>query len=409
MLDTAHIRQQFPLLQRSMHAKPLTYLDSAATTQKPLVVIDALRDYYLKHNAPVLRGVYALSVQAEDVHIAVREQVRAFINAQSSVEIIFVPNTTFATNLVASSFSKMALKSDDRVLVSVMEHHSNLVPWQMACAAYGAHLDVIPMSDDGVIDMAAYARLLTPRTKIVAITHVSNVLGTINPIREMVALAHANKPQSIPVLVDGAQAVPHIAIDVQQLDCDFYVFSGHKIYAPTGSGVLYGKRALLEKMPPYQGGGGMVQRVSFTQPTTFADLPAKFEAGTPDVGGVVGLGAALDFVNSIGIAAIAAHEHELLQYATAQLQQVPQLKIIGTAPQKASTISFVFEHVHPHDVATILDNEGIAVRAGHHCAMPLMERLSLPATTRISFGMYNTQEDIDILIQALHKTQRMFA
>lgn len=409
MLNVTNILQQFPILQQEINGKPLVYLDSAATAQKPLCVLDAVRDYYLHSNAPVGRGVYALAATAESIYAAAREKARAFLNAKESTEIIFVPNTTFAVNLVATSFGGMELRTGDRVLISVMEHHSNLVPWQMACAAHGAHLDVIPISDEGVIDIAAYEKLLTPRTKIVAITHVSNVLGTINPIREMIAVAHAQSPRPIPVLVDGAQAVPHLRVDVQELDCDFYVFSGHKIYAPTGSGVLYAQRALLEKMPPYQAGGGMINKVSFER-TTFAELPQKFEAGTLDVGAAIGLAAALDFVNAIGIDNIARHEGELLQYATAKLQEIPRLKIIGTAPNpnKAAVISFVFPDIHPHDVATILDSEGIAVRAGHHCAMPLMERLRLPATTRASFGVYNTKDDVDALARALVKTRQMF-
>lgn len=408
MLDLATIRQQFPILQRKMSGKPLIYLDSAATTQKPRCVIDAVSNCYLQSNAPVGRGVYSLAADAEDVYLHAREKVRAFLNARDNAEIIFVPNTTFAINLVAASFCSIAITAGDRILVSAMEHHSNLVPWQIVCAKYGAHLDIIPITDDGVIDLAAYERLLTPRTKIVAITHLSNVLGTINPIKEMIASAHTQQSHQIPVLVDGAQAAPHLSIDVQDLDCDFYTFSGHKIYATTSSGVLYGKRAWLEKMPPYQTGGGMVDQVNYAS-STFAAIPQKFEAGTPDVGGAVGLAAALDFIAALGgVAEVARYEDELLQYATQRLQEIPQLRIVGAALNKAAVISFVFPDIHPHDVATILDSEGVAVRAGHHCAMPLLQRLGLPATTRVSFGVYNTKEDVDVLVSALHKARQFF-
>jgi cysteine desulfurase / selenocysteine lyase len=401
------IRRLFPLLNQQVHEKPLVYLDNAATTQKPLAVINALCDYYMHENSNIGRSVYALAERATTHYNNVREKTRAFLNAHESCEIIFTPNSTFAVNLVASSLGKLLIGPRDRILVSTMEHHSNFVPWQMLCEEKGAHLDVIPITDDGIIDMYAYDQLLTPQTKIIAISHVSNVLGTINPIKKMIAMARAHGIKA--VLVDGAQAIPHLAIDVQDLDCDFYVFSGHKIYAPTGSGALYGKKTWLEKMPPYQSGGGMIKSVSTTK-TTFADLPEKFEAGTPDIGGVIGLGAALDFVKSVGIHNIAQHEKKLLDYATAQLKNIPNLKIIGEAPDKASVISFVFPDMHPHDIATILDTDGIAVRAGHHCAMPLVvERFHLPATTRLSLAMYTIKEEIDALVKGLLKAREILA
>jgi len=422
-LDIKQMRQCFPILQQLVRGKPLVYLDNAATTQKPLQVIEALSNYYLNHNANVGRGVYLLAEQATSAYNKVREKIRAFINAPSTEEIIFTPNATFAINLVANCFGRIpahsGVSAGDRVLISAMEHHSNLVPWQILCEEKNAHLDVIPISDDGLIDLDAYLQLLTPRTKIVAVAHVSNVLGTINPIKEMIASAHQH---GIPVLIDGTQAAPHLTIDVQQLDCDFYIFSGHKIYAPTGSGVLYGKKTWLETMPPYQSGGGMVKMVNFTK-TTYADLPDKFAAGTPNIGSIIGLGAAIDFLTEIGMDKIASYEKELVNYAWYRLGEIPQLKILGppniataitaTASDHqrlhhTTVISFVFPHIHPHDIATVLDDEGIAVRAGNHCAMPLMARLGVPATTRASFAFYNTKEEIDALINGLLKTCSIF-
>lgn len=404
MLDINKIRSYFPILHEQVNGKTLVYLDNAATTQKPLSVINAISDYYLHYNANVGRGVYTLAERATAAYEEVREKVRVFLNAKHKSEIVFVPNATFALNLVAQSFGKNVVKTGDSVLISAMEHHSNLVPWQMLCEEKGAHLDVIPITDEGEIDIVAYEKLLTPRTKILALTHVSNVLGTINPVAQMIQMAHAKQ---IPVLLDGAQAVPHMSVDVQQLDCDFYVFSGHKIYAPTGSGALYVKKEILTKMPPYQGGGSMIKTVSFSK-TSYADVPERFEAGTPDIGGVIGLGAALDFMCEVGMASIARHEDKLLHYATSRLKELPQLKIIGEALQKTAVISFVFSDIHPHDIATILDSEGIAVRAGHHCVMPLMERFQVPATTRISFAMYNTKNEVDLLIEGLKKVRQMF-
>lgn len=404
MLDITKVREQFPILQQITNGKQLVYLDSAATSQKPLQVIEAVSNFYLTKNANVHRGVYKLSEYSSVAYSEVREKVRNFINAKRTEEIIFVPNATTAINLVASSFGGMKLREGDEVVVSMMEHHSNFVPWQMACERVGAKLIAVPLTETGTIKIDQFEKSLTNRTKIIAITHVSNVLGTINPIKEMIAIAHA---RNIPILVDGAQAVPHMAVDVQDLDCDFYVFSGHKMYAPTGSGALYGKFDLLQEMPPYQGGGGMIKTVSLAK-TTYADLPEKFEAGTPDISGVIGLGAAIDYLHEIGMDNIAAHGQELLQYASVRLSDVKGLHIIGQSPQKSAVISFIFEDIHPHDVGTILDSEGVAVRVGHHCAMPLMDYYNIPATTRVSFGVYNTKQEIDVLIKGLEKAVRIF-
>lgn len=405
MLDINKIRKYFPILQQQIAGKDLVYLDNAATMQKPLAVINAISDYYLHDNANVGRGVYALAERATAIYAGVRDKVRDFLHAQDSDEIVFVPSATFAINLVAQSFGKKVVHAGDRVLISEMEHHSNLLPWQALCDEVGAYLDVISVRDDGTIDMDVYAQLLTERTKIVAVTHVSNVLGTINPIEKMIQMAHV---QNIPVLIDGAQAAPHLKIDVQKLACDFYVFSGHKLYAPTGSGALYVKKEILTAMPPYQTGGGMIKAVNFCK-TIYADAPERFEAGTQDVGSIVGMGAALDFIREIGLSNIADHEDDLLRYATARLQEIPNLRILGETEQKTAVISFVFSDIHPHDIATILDQEGIAVRAGHHCAMPLIERLRVPATTRISFAMYNNKEEIDVLVDGLNKVQQIFS
>lgn len=404
MFNIDTIRQQFPILSRKVHGKPLVYLDSAATSQKPKKVIDAVSDYYLNHNANVERGVYELAQEAESLFEGAREKVRQFLNAKKKCEIIFIPNATFGINLVANSLGKMLLQAGDHVLISEMEHHSNLIPWQIICKELGAILDVIPVFDDGTLDLSAYKKLLTPRTKILALTHVSNVLGTINPLQEMIALAHTH---GVKVLVDGSQAVAHLAVDVQKLDCDFYVFTGHKFYAPTGSGALYGKEELLQNMSPYQSGGGMVQTVDFDN-TVYADLPHKFEAGTPNISSAIGLGAAIDFVNEIGMENITRHDKELISYAMELLPKVPKIKILGNAKDRITAISFIFSDIHPHDIATILDAEGIAVRGGNHCARPLMLHYGVEASTRASFAVYNTKQEIDALFAGLLAVRKIF-
>lgn len=398
-------RDDFPILKQQVHGKELVYLDSGATTQKPQAVIDAINHYYAFDNANVHRGVYTLSARATAAYEAAREKIAQFIHARHTHEIIFLRGTTEAINLVVQSYGRPHLQPGDEILISTMEHHSNIVPWQMLCEQTGAVLKVIPISDAGEIDLIAYEKLLNSRTKIVGIIHVSNVLGTINPIQKMIASAHAH---NIPVLVDGAQAAPHLAVDVQALDCDFYTFSSHKMYGPTGIGILYGKTELLEAMPPYHGGGDMITRVTFEK-TEYNKLPYKFEAGTPHIAGVIGLAAAIDYLQTIGMANIAEHETQLLTYATQALTAIPGLKIIGNAAEKAGIISFTLEDIHPHDIGTILDSEGIAIRAGHHCAMPLMQRFNLPATARVSFGLYNTQQDIDLLVAGIKKAQGLFA
>ena len=403
--DLARVREDFPILKELIHGKPLVYLDNAATSQKPWSVINAERDYYTHLNANIHRGVHDLSQRATDAYEGARGKIRQFINARKNEEVIFVRGTTEAINLVASSYGRSKLKAGDEVIVSEMEHHSNIVPWQMVCDATGAVLRVIPISDAGELDMDAYAKLLNERTKIVAITHVANALGSITPLKKITQMAHA---VGAIVLVDGAQAAPHLKIDVQDLDADFYALSGHKIYGPTGVGILYGKEALLDAMPPYQGGGDMIRTVSFKK-TTYNTLPYKFEAGTPFISGGIGLGAAIDYVNDLGLAAIAAHEHELLLNATEQAASIPGLKIIGTAREKASVFSFTLGRIHPHDIGTILDHEGIAIRTGHHCAMPVMERLGIPATARASFALYNTHAEVDALFDAIRKVQKVFA
>ena len=403
--DLARVREDFPILKELIHSKPLVYLDNAATSQKPWSVINAERDYYTHLNANIHRGVHDLSQRATDAYEGARGKIRQFINARKNEEVIFVRGTTEAINLVASSYGRSKLKAGDEVIVSEMEHHSNIVPWQMVCDATGAVLRVIPISDAGELDMDAYAKLLNERTKIVAITHVANALGSITPLKKITQMAHA---VGAIVLVDGAQAAPHLKIDVQDLDADFYALSGHKIYGPTGVGILYGKEALLDAMPPYQGGGDMIRTVSFKK-TTYNTLPYKFEAGTPFIAGGIGLGAAIDYVNDLGLAAIAAHEHELLLNATEQAASIPGLKIIGTAREKASVFSFTLGRIHPHDIGTILDHEGIAIRTGHHCAMPVMERLGIPATARASFALYNTHAEVDALFNGIRKVQKVFA
>ncbi len=402
-LNIEKIRQDFPLLSRKMRGKPIVFLDSAASSQKPQCVIDAINYYYSYQHANVHRGVYQLSQEATDAFELGREKVKSFINSESSDEIIFTRGTTESINLIASSFGSKYLKRGDEVVISTMEHHSNIVPWQMICEQKGATLKIVPINDRGELDMVAYKSLLNSNTKIVSIVHVSNSLGTINPIKEIIDLAHQ---KDIPVLIDGAQATLHTKIDVQELDVDFYVFSGHKVYGPTGIGVLYGKRKWLEAIPPYQGGGEMIANVTFDK-TTYNDLPFKFEAGTPDISGAIAIGVALDYVEKIGFDNIQKHEQMLLDYATSELSKINGLKLIGTAAQKASVVSFNIEGAHPFDVGTILDKLGIAVRTGHHCTQPLMEYLGIPGTVRASFAVYNTIDDIDQLIAGVKRAAKM--
>lgn len=398
------VRQDFPILSRTVYGKPLVYLDNGATTQKPRCVVDAITDEYYSVNANVHRGVHFLSQQATELHEASRETVRRFINARSTTEIVFTRGTTESINLLASSFGEAFLKEGDEVIVSTMEHHSNIVPWQLLQMRKGIVLRVIPMNDRGELLLDEYERLFTPRTRIVCVAHVSNVLGTVNPVREMIATAHAH---GVPVLVDGAQSIPHMPVDVQALDADFYVFSGHKVYGPTGVGVLYGKEDWLDKLPPYQGGGEMIQHVSFER-TTFNELPFKFEAGTPDYIGTTGLAKALDYVSALGMDRIAAYEHELTEYATRRLKEIPGMRIFGEAPEKGSVISFLVGNIHHFDMGTLLDRLGIAVRTGHHCAQPLMQRLGIEGTVRASFALYNTKEEIDALVAGVERVSRMF-
>ncbi|EKD73803.1 MAG: hypothetical protein ACD_45C00183G0019 [uncultured bacterium] len=395
----------FPILQQTIHDKPLVYLDSASSSQKPKCVIDALVHYYEQHHANIHRGVYELSQRATTAYESARKKIQTFINAAHTHEIVFVRGTTEAINLIAQSYGRSQFKQGDEIMLSAMEHHSNIVPWQLLAEQCGALLKVIPVSDTGEIDMSAYETLFSPATKMVAITHASNVLGTINPVKEIVKIAHA---RGVPVAVDGAQAFPHLPVDVQDLDCDFYTMSAHKAYGPTGIGALYGKTALLEKMPPYQGGGDMIEQVSFSK-TTYAKLPHKFEAGTPGIADVIGFAAAVNYMDKITMQKIVLHEQELLTYAVTKLKEIPGLRLIGTAKNKVGVISFVLNDIHPHDIGTVLDHEGIAVRAGHHCAMPLMERFTIPACVRASFGVYNSLDDIDALIAGLHTVKRLFA
>ncbi|HVT03572.1 MAG TPA: cysteine desulfurase [Thermoanaerobaculia bacterium] len=402
--DVEKYRADFPILKTLARGKPLVYLDNAATSQKPQQVIDRISHYYAAENANVHRGVHFLSELATSHYEAVREKARRFLNARSQKEVIFVRGCTEGINLVASTYGRRNIGAGDEIVVSGIEHHSNIVPWQMLCEDKGAVLRVIPANDRGEIELGAFDAALTDRTKLVAIVHVSNALGTINPIKEMTARAHA---RGIPILVDGAQAAPHIAIDVQDLDCDFYTISGHKMFAPTGIGILYGKEKLLEAMPPWQGGGDMILSVTFEK-TTYNALPYKFEAGTPNIADTIALGAAIDYMTGIGIDRIAAYEHELVEYATAQLSKIDRLRIIGTARQKASVISFVLEGVHPHDIGTIIDQEGVAIRTGHHCAQPVMMHFKVPATARASFAFYNTREEVDRLVAGIHKVLEVF-
>ncbi len=398
------LREQFPILQEKIHGHPLVYFDNAATSQKPRCVIEAIDNFYLHNNANIHRGVHTLADRATQAYEDAREKTRAFINAKNLAEIIFVRNATEAINLVAESYGRKNFHAGDEVIISTMEHHSNIVPWQLICEQTGAKLQVVKIHENGELDLNHYEKLLNNRTKIVAITHVSNTLGTINPIKKIIALAHAH---NIPVLIDGAQAVSHMQIDVQNLDCDFYAFSAHKMYGPTGVGILYGKEALLDAMPPYQGGGSMIKKVTFAK-TEYADLPKKFEAGTPNIAGIVGFGAAIDFLTSVGINKILQHENDLLNYAKEKIIKINELKVVGNALDKVGVISFVLDKIHPHDVATILDTEGVATRAGHHCTMPLMDFYNIPATTRVSFGLYNIKEEIDIFIAAIDKVKKIF-
>ncbi|MCO6480765.1 MAG: cysteine desulfurase [Phaeodactylibacter sp.] len=401
--DVEKLRSDFPLLQTSMNGKPIAFLDSAASSQKPARVIEAMDTYYREKHANVHRGVYQLSQEATTAYENARELVRDFINAPSAREVIFVRGCTEGINLVASSFGRRFLDEGSEVLISAMEHHSNIVPWQMACEDRGAKLKVIPVNDAGELQMDEFERLLTDKVKIVALTHVSNTLGTINPVREIIEKAHA---KNIPVLIDGAQAVPHMQVDVQELDVDFYAFSGHKVYGPTGIGVLYGKEEWLNALPPYQGGGEMIETVTFEK-TTYNELPHKFEAGTPDIAGAIGLGAAIEYVRSVGYEGIHAHEMELLHYAARQLQEVEGIRFIGTAREKASVISFLVEGIHPYDLGTILDKLGVAVRTGHHCTQPLMERYCIPGTVRASLAFYNNKTDIDRLVEGVKRAVAM--
>jgi len=402
--DVARVRQDFPILSRKVNGKPLVYLDNAATSQKPEVVIDAVHEFLATYNANIHRGIHQLSERGTEAYEQSRKKVQRFINAAESREIIFVRGTTEAINLVAQSYGRQHIRAGDEIVITTMEHHSNIVPWQMLGEQTGAVLRVVPIDDDGELLLAEYEKLLTPRTRLVAVVHVSNALGTINPLRGIIRRARA---QGVPVLVDGAQAAPHLAVDVRELDCDFYAFSGHKVFGPTGIGVLYGKAELLEAMPPYQGGGDMIKSVTFAK-TVYNDLPYKFEAGTPHIAGGIGLGAAIDYVNGIGLDKIGVYEHQLLEYATVALSAIPGVRIIGTAKEKASLISFVLDGVHAHDVGTILDHEGVAIRAGHHCTMPLMQRFGVAATARASLAFYNTKEEIDVLVGGIHKAIEMF-
>ncbi|MBL1142974.1 MAG: cysteine desulfurase [Proteobacteria bacterium] len=402
--DVEKIRADFPILQQHVNGKPLVYLDNAATAQKPKQVIETLDTYYREYNSNIHRGVHTLSQKATDAYESAREKVKTFLNANSSKEIIFTRGATEAINLVAQSFGRDTISVGDEIIITELEHHSNIVPWQLLCEQTGATLRYIPINDAGELILEEYEKLLNKKTSIVAVGHISNALGTINPIKTIIDKAHAVGAK---VLIDGAQAVPHTKADVQELDCDFYVFSGHKLFGPTGIGVLYGKEALLDAMPPYQGGGDMIQTVSMTK-STFNALPHKFEAGTPHIAGVIGLGAAIDYVNAIDIDVTAQYENELLDYANEQAAQITDLNFVGTAQNKTSILSFTLGRIHPHDIGTILDGEGVAIRAGHHCAMPVMERFEIPATARASFAFYNTREEVDALIQAIDKCIMVF-
>ena len=403
--DVWRVREDFPILKTRVYGKPLVYLDSAATSQKPQVVLDALERFYTQECANVHRGLHWLSEQATQDYEEARIKIQRFLGAAAAREIIFVRGTTEAINLVAHSYGRKYLRAGDEILITAMEHHSNIVPWQILCEEKGARLRVAPINDAGELILEEFEKLLNSRTRLVAVGHISNALGTVNPVRQIIEMAHA---YNVPVLVDGAQAVPHCKVNVQELDCDFYAFSGHKLYGPTGVGVLYGKARWLEEMPPYQGGGDMISAVTFEK-TTYNSLPYKFEAGTPHIAGGIGLGAAVDYISEVGLDRVAAYEHELLAYATRLVSRIPGLRIIGTAREKAGVLSLVLEGLHPHDIGTILDREGIAVRAGHHCAMPVMERFGVPATTRASFACYNTKEEVDALVAGIQKVQEVFS
>jgi len=404
-IDVEKIRRDFPILRELIHGRPLVYLDNAATTQKPEAVIEAIADYYRHDNANIHRGVHLLSQRATRKYELARKLVQRLLNARNSSEIVFVRGATEAINLVAQTYGRTHVGRGDEVLITAMEHHSNIVPWQMLCEEKGAVLRVVPISDAGELSIDKLEEMLSSRTRILAITHLSNALGSIIPVRQVVSLAHARK---IPVLVDGAQAAPHLPVDVRDLDCDYYVFSGHKLYGPTGIGVLYGKSELLESMPPWQGGGDMISSVTFEK-TLYNQVPYKFEAGTPDIAGVIGLGAAIAYLDRIGIDAIAEHEERLLKYATDAIGSIGGVRLIGTAAKKAGVLSFVMENIHPHDLGSILDHEGIAVRTGHHCAQPVMDRFGIPATVRASFAVYNTRGEIDALAEGIEKAKRFFA
>ena len=402
--DVEKVREDFPILREKVHGKPLVYLDNAATSQKPQVVIDTLNRYYKVENSNIHRGIHFLSEQATRAYEDARGRVRHFLNASDTREIVFVRGTTEGINLVAQSYGRTFIKGGDEVLISAMEHHSNIVPWQILCEQVGARLRVIPINDDGELLIDEYGKLLNEKTKFVSVAHVSNALGTINPVKQIIEMAHR---RGVPVLIDGAQAAPHLKVDVQELDCDFYAFSGHKLYGPTGVGVLYGKASLLDAMPPYQGGGDMISSVTFEK-TLYNVLPYKFEAGTPNIAGGIGLGVAIEYLGRIDLEARAAYERALLNCATEALSAITGVRIIGTAKEKASVLSFVLDGVHPHDIGTILDHEGIAIRTGHHCAMPVMQRFGVPATARASLAFYNTREEIDALAGAIHKVKKVF-
>ena len=403
-LDVSSIRRDFPILAQRVHDRPLVYFDNAATSQKPKCVVDAITHFYLLDNANIHRGVHQLSERSTQAYENARVKVQRFLSAADSREIIFVRGATEGINLVAQAYGRKYVGSGDEIVISALEHHSNIVPWQMLCEEKGAVLRVIPINDRGELELDKFEKLLNPHTRLIAVSHISNALGTINPVREIVGASHR---WNVPVLVDGAQAVPHMKVDVHNLDCDFYVFSGHKMFGPTGIGVLYGKKRFLESMPPYQGGGDMIRSVTFEK-TIYNALPYKFEAGTPDIAGVIGLGAAVDYLNQIGLDAVAAHEHELLEYGTQALEGISGLRLIGTARDKAAVFSFVLAGVHPHDLGTVLDHEGIAVRTGHHCAQPVMDRFGIPATARASLALYNTREEIDSLVTGIYRVKEVF-
>ncbi len=402
--DVEKIRKDFPILQQQVHGKPLVYLDNAATAQKPSFVIETLNQYYQEYNSNIHRGVHTLSEKATAAYEGSRDKVKTFINADSNKEIIFVRGATEGINLVAQSFGRSTITAGDEIIISEMEHHSNIVPWQLLCEQTGAQLKVIPINDAGELIMEEYEKLLNKKTRIVAVGHISNALGTINPIKKMIDMAHQVGAK---ILIDGAQAAPHTIVDVKTLDCDFYVFSGHKLFGPTGIGVLYGKQQLLEDMPPYQGGGDMIKMVTLEK-TLYNDLPYTFEAGTPHIAGVVGLGAAIDYIQAIGLDDIASYEHELLTYATQQVNAIESVTLVGTANEKTSILSFVMDEIHPHDIGTIIDHEGIAIRTGHHCAMPVMEHFNLAATARASFAFYNTKAEVDLLVAGIQKCNEVF-